>query len=278
MSFERFKFQEQIENLLGFNFYSDSSNDWKSKKNELSNFSVSLNNQNVLEVALKTDALNIFYKGVYSICDGLFNLSHGYYSWSIVKFYYAIFYLLRCRLACRNVGFIKNYGIYTLKLKNNETPIKIDTNSDRRGDHKATIYAFTSIVNESDDFFQTNNIIENDTFYVPYEWYMRQREQIQYQEATFLEPQNNRFPHEIFTDPTQLKSLLERYLSNSNSIESFLPNNALLALPINLLSLTMEELFSYQNKRLSDEQINVLNNMLKPNRMNSISIFQKLFT
>ncbi|GAB3216220.1 hypothetical protein GCM10027295_18760 [Pseudaeromonas pectinilytica] len=150
-----------------------------------------------LTVDLKKDAADIYFKALFSLSDAINGIYHGRHSWAAIKIYYSVFFLLRCSLATNKFAFLKNNGIYTLKIAKGEKPERRDCGklSGERvtGDHKTTIFTFISLFKDT-DILQSNHV-ENK---VVYEWLMELRNQINYRERTFTEPVNKYFFSSLF--------------------------------------------------------------------------------
>lgn len=272
MSFDRFRTQVAIELDLGCADLSQ----WGSYKGSFTNYQIDEARKNILLQELKDDALDLYFKGVHSITSAIFNISEGNHSWSVVKLYYAIFYLMRCSLATKNIAFLKNKGIYSLEMKIGEKPIKRDCGMFQgqkvSGDHKSTIKAYVDIVGQG-DVLQTNKIDEM----LVYEWIMELRNQVNYRERVFHEPDIKHFPSSLF-DVTSVKEQIETYLNDADLVYCFDETHCCIAAPLKLLSVVKDELISfYPGCSLSLEKKEAIDLMLDKTSLPNSTIFTSLY-
>jgi uncharacterized protein (UPF0332 family) len=239
MSFDRFRIQTAIEIDLGCLDI----NQWSSYKNQFEKFEINSSRKITLEPKLKKDAADLYFKGIYSLTDAIYCISQGRHSWSVVKIYYAVFYLLRCSLATKSIAFIKNRGIYTIELKIGKKPVKRDTgkykSQDIRGDHKTTIATYVQLVGDS-DILQTNTI--NGILF--YDWLMNLREQINYRERIFHEPDQRYFYASLF-DKKTARNQIETYIEDDSFVYCFDEDHCCLAAPLKLAINVQEELRNF---------------------------------
>lgn len=265
MHFDRFRLQTAIESNLGCTDLTK----WSNYRQNFLNFEVNASNHDFLLTCLHKDGLDNFYKGLYSISNGLFNIYNGYYSWSIIKFYYAVFYLIRTSFSANNVGFLKNNGIFTLKIDQGEKPVRRDLDKYKgekmSGDHKSTIFAHIKDLGDQ-DILLTNNIGELNV----YEWLMEVRNQINYRERCFLEPDIKYIPTN-FLKPEIMKEHIDNYFKDEELVYCFNEDHACVAAPIKILQKVSSLYYQASTDRLSTAQIGVLENMLKPMGLHEIT-------
>lgn len=134
--------------------------------------------------ALIEDAKDYYYKALISFSEAINSIRRFIFSWATIKLYYCIFYLLRTYFCLNRLGFIRNKSLYILQAKENESPAKKSNTKKYSSDHKATIYYHIDF-HLSDDILLTNKI---DELY-SYEWMLKKRENVNYREAKFYEPE-----------------------------------------------------------------------------------------
>ena len=270
MSFDRFRFQTQIETYVGCSDLSK----WKSYKQRFENFEVTTENIEILKGCLYQDGLDHLYKGIYSISNGLFNINNKYYSWSIIKFYYSIFYLMRSNFAASNIGFLKNGGIYTLDLKIGEKPIRRDQGNYKgercTGDHKTTIA--THIKEFSLQDIMLTNSVQGENIY---DWLMDIRNQVNYRERCFHEPDFKYFPSGIF-DENEIKNTIESYFDDTDLVYCFNEDHAAIAAPIKILQLVCAQYYAKTNLRLSKQRADLIIEMPKPMGLDELIGFKNI--
>ncbi len=239
MSFDRFRTQVAVELELGCTDLQK----WGSYKSKFQNFKINATQKEKLLTELKMDAADIYFKAIFSMADAISSLSHGRHSWSVVKLYYAVFYLLRCSMASHGYAFVKNKGIFTIKLDIGEGPVQRDIGKYRgeniRGDHKTTIATYVSMF-EAYDILQTNTIEGQ----LVYDWLMELREQVNYRERTFQEP-DQRYFHTTLFDKVLIKNQIETYINDDLFVYCFDKDHCCLAAPLKLAVSTRNELFNF---------------------------------
>ena len=128
MNFDRFRVQTFIEEDLGCKDIKECN----SYSEQFKSFKVNSTNKENLLSALKEDCADLYFNGVLSLAEGINGLYNNRHSWSVIKIYYAVFYLLKCSHGTNKIAFLKNKGIYTLKIDDNELPIKRDKKNTNR--------------------------------------------------------------------------------------------------------------------------------------------------
>lgn len=270
MNFERFRFQNKVENHLGCSDLTK----WTSYLHHFKEFEITHENIEELEICLHQDGIDNLYKGLYSISNGLFNIYNGYYSWSVVKFYYSIFYLIRSYFSANNIGFLKNKGIYTLSLNLGDKPIRRDIGNYRNeklsGDHKTTISTHIKEFG-SQDVLLSNNIGE----LTIYDWLMEIRNQVNYRERAFNEPQFKYFPTDFFKKDI-MRENIDLYLKDNDLVYCFNADHAAVAAPIKVLQQVCKFYYENTSIRLSEERIDVIEKMLKPMNLHLLTGFKEI--
>lgn len=239
MSFDRYRVQSAVELDIGCTDLAK----WKSYLHVFKDYEVTESRQEQLLVELKKDASDLYFKAVFSLADVINGLLHGRHSWAVIKVYYSVFFLLRCSLATKNIAFLKNNGIYTLSLEKGEKPKRRDTGRHMgervSGDHKTTIVTFMSVFSET-DILLTNTVNETNV----YDWLMELRNQVNYRERAFTEPNNKYFFSTLF-DKSRLKQQVETYLNDDTSVYCFDEDHCALAAPLKLITNVREQLFEF---------------------------------
>ncbi len=239
MSFDRYRVQSVVELDIGCTDITK----WKSYLHHFKDYEVTESRREKLLVELKSDASDLYFKAIFSLADAINGLSHGRHSWAVIKVYYAVFFLLRCSLATRNIAFLKNNGIYTLNLEKGEKPRRRDNGKHLgekvSGDHKTTIVTFMSVFSET-DILLTNTVNGK----CVYDWLMELRNQVNYRERTFAEPNNKYFFSSLF-DRARLKDQIEVYLNDEISVYCFDEDHCALAAPLKIATIVRRQLFEF---------------------------------
>jgi uncharacterized protein (UPF0332 family) len=256
MSFDRYRVQKAIELDIGCIDITK----WNSYLPKFKAYKITESNCEGLLLQLKKDAADTYFKAIFSLADAINGLHQGRHSWSVIKIYYSVFFFLRCSLATSKYVFLKNKGIYALKLSKGESPERKDlgTYAGERisGDHKTTIVTYISFFKDTD--ILQSNTIEGMNFY---EWIMELRNQVNYREREFAEPCNRYFYDAVF-DKNKIKSQVEIYLKDEDYIYCFDKEHCSLAAPLKLALAVREQLFNFidfepisQNKKMEIEKL-----------------------
>lgn len=239
MSFDRYRVQSAVELDIGCTDITK----WKSYLDKFKAYELKESKKESLLEELKKDASDLYFKGVFSLADAINSLSHGRHSWAVIKVYYSVFFLLRCSLATKNIAFLKNKGIYTLKLETGERPCRRDTGihmGERvSGDHKTTLVTFMSFYSGT-DVLLSNSVNGTNV----YEWLMELRNQVNYRERTFTEPENKYFFSSLF-DSARIKDQVELYLNDDIPVYCFDEDHCALAAPLKLTSFVRSQLYDF---------------------------------
>ncbi|KAB2892300.1 MAG: hypothetical protein F9K32_00930 [Desulfobulbaceae bacterium] len=268
MSFDRFRVQTEIENELGCNDL----NKWNQYYDKLKNYKISETRKNRLETLLKEDAADLYYKAVYSIADSIYCISEGRHSWSVVKLYYAVFYLLRCSLATKRHAFIRNKQIFTILLEDNEIPIPREKKK-IHGDHATTIATYIDLVGD-DDILQTNKVQETNV----YHWIMELRNRIHYRERAFQEPTQQHFVANLFNKQTA-KDQIEEYLCDKDPKYCFLEDHCCLAAPLKLASIVRNDIGVFlERSPLDQPKQNEIKKLVSSIGLDKSNIFAPIYS
>lgn len=232
MSFDRHRAQILCENILGCatfeEFYSA----------DITTLTLNAGNAYAFKSSLIDDAKDLFYKGHLSLLEGLAGIENKNYSWAVIKCYYSVFYMIKADLALRDYGLIRHSAIYYLKAAEGASPItKGAKGKDRAkysGDHKSAINYYKDLFSGS-DLLLTQDIAGLSA----YEWLMKKREQINYQERYFNDPNGSDFMTYISAEVTAGKFVkLVQDIVSDPYILTFQNEFAPLAIPIKRLLLT----------------------------------------
>jgi len=173
-----------------------------------------------LRQGLLTDAGNYYYSGLISFLDGSLGLDRSLYTWSTVKFYYSVFYALRCLLALRS------HCIYYV----NEKPftccgIAGSLSAACKGTtHKVVLSLFGQV-------FAGDPLLSQPIGGEPaLEWLMNRREDANYKQGRFADPT----APDHFLKVTQLgfRRAINAYLKEASSLYVFDPDHAMIAFPL----------------------------------------------
>jgi hypothetical protein len=128
---------------------------------------------------LASDSASVTYSSLVSVGDAIRAIEAGFYSWSIVKLYYSVFYSLRALMACDSVAvFYVGSSPFWITVSPGERPHAGKTSSS----HKLIMDLFKK------EFSGSPLLSQSIGFDDPLVWIQKQREFINYSQAKFPEP------------------------------------------------------------------------------------------
>jgi hypothetical protein len=272
MNFERFRVQSAIELDIGCTDLTK----WNSYLQKFKDYKIDESKRESFLSELKKDSADIYFKAIFSIAEALCGLYEGRHSWAAIKLYYAVFFLLRCSLATNKYAFIKNKGIYTIRLDNGESPERRDLGQFQgekvSGDHKTTIVTYINLFKDS-DILQSNTIDGKNI----YAWMMELRNQINYREREFTEPVNKYFFSSIF-NKQEIKNQIEIYLCDNTYVYCFDEEHCSLAAPLKLAQIVREQLYDFIDfEPLTRDKVIEIDKLLKGSKINNLVKFKSLY-
>jgi hypothetical protein len=172
---------------------------------------------------LSDDGACVSYSALVSVGDAIRGIEAGFYSWSVVKLYYSVFYSLRALLAFSHVAvFYVGTSPFWVLVRPGERPHPGGSSSS----HKVILELFRG------QFKSSPLLSQSIGFDDPLRWLQNQRETVNYKQAKFSEPG----VPPLFTAANQSKSirtLISAYMKDN--LYAFDPDHAILAYPIAVL-------------------------------------------
>lgn len=194
-------------------------------KNRKSNEQVVLKGNDSLQVLnlLHRDSLEYYYSAMVSVCDAVRGLGQGFYTWPTVKLYYAVFYLLRAILATRSICvFYLGTTPYSVLVRPGERLCKGCGNT-----HGFVLSIFKK-------HFAGNVLLSQDIGYTsPLDWLTAMRENANYKESKFCEPNLPDLFKKIMGSGLYLA--IDEYFKDKSYLYAFDPDHAMLAYPLAVL-------------------------------------------
>jgi hypothetical protein len=259
-NFERHRAQLRCEELL------DCSQDLLKWNNcDFENYILTKPDASKLATDLLDDSIDLYFKGLLSLTEALSSINQRLFSWSTIKLYYSVYYFLRSSLASKGYGLIRRKSLFLIKAFEGEKPQK-KSNRKYNTDHEGTINYFQDTFSDS-DILLSNNIDEKSS----YLWIMEKRDQINYRERKFNEPDCSDFWDYINqqVEKNLLSDLIEKYI-NDNYIYCFQENHAALAIPIKRAILTHVDLNNkFENRIIENDKLMVLKNIIDSSSINT---------
>jgi hypothetical protein len=177
INFERRLTQEYFMNIIA-SLRSSAPN----HKYDFKNYSLDNNDVRLLEPMAKKDGVGLYYNSIISFLQAIHSFQKSSISWGCVEIYYSLFYCLRSQLYLSDYVLIRDGGLYLVKIKERESPIK-KNNKKYNTDHGGTINFFLDTFGDSD--FMNSNNIDGVSYY---EWINDLRETTNYRVKSFREP------------------------------------------------------------------------------------------
>lgn len=202
------------------------------------------------------DILSYYYKSLLSFCEGLDAVSRKNYTWATVKLYYSVFYGLRCSLLCRDVVMVRAGGnLYRFKIASG---VKY-TKPKEMNDHSGTIYTYVDFFQRT-DFFCSNLIEDRNAYF----WLKDCRDIVNYKDGVFHDPETTSMWDNINEDieSTGIKKSLSNFVDEKDKY-CFLPEYAVLAIPMNRILIVAQEVKNELSEQLQDSQKNWIKSILK---------------
>ncbi len=251
ISFNRNRAQLRCESILNCNLPEQ----WHIA--EFKNLQLNASQAWLLSTDLIEDSKDLYFKGILSFFEAIKSINEGLFSWATVKIHYSIYYFLRCTLAANGIAIIRQKSLFYLKAIDGEKPV---TKGNRKynTDHSGTINYYNELFSSDILLSQTIDSIN------VYEWIMNRREQINYRERSFNEPDHSDFWDYI---AVQVKSgRLDKLVKDYHSdpfILCFQEEHTMLAVPFKRALLTRDKLFNEGiDISLSTNQIKFLTSLL----------------
>jgi hypothetical protein len=227
-------------------------------------FQLNASQSALLQSDLLSDSRDLYFKGILSLFESIKSINLGLYSWATIKIYYSIYYFLRCTMALNGIALVRQRSLFYLKSLTGETPVT-KGNKKYNSDHSGTISYFVDLF--SSDILLSQPIETLNS----YEWLMNRREQVNYRERAFNEPEYSEFWHFIANQNQsgRFENLINDYW-NDRYLLCFQEEHAMMAIPIKRAMLTNIKLYSEKiDIGFSKAQRNLLISLL-PSKENKL--------
>jgi hypothetical protein len=221
-----------------------------------------------LLTCLKSDANSYIYSSIVSMGDATLGINRKLLSWATVKLYYATFYALRSLLA------INNICIFYMKNSSKSTPFIINVQpgeTAKKGSgntHKLVLETFKKY------HVEPYLISQPIDFKDPLEWLIEKREEANYKNAKFIEPQVPKHFKKIIKYGT--RRIIQEYLNDTTDIYLFDSDHAILAYPLKTIQFAYNKLLKSRNIAIDQEEINYLCQLFRDDHGRPLSEIHKL--
>ncbi len=191
-----------------------------------------------LELSLKEDGVDYLYSASVSLGDALGGITRGLFTWATVKLYYSTFYAARARLALKGIClfYVKTSALktsaFSLYAQAGQLPCKVANNT-----HKVVLDLFERY---NIDPFLTSQPIGMDN---PLQWLMNRREEANYKEARFVEPDVPK--HFLTISKVGVRSACQSYVVDDKAVFMFDPDHAILAYPLEMMKRSYADFHKY---------------------------------
>lgn len=200
-----------------------------------------------------------FFDGEHiSFSEGIDAFSRGNYTWATIKLYYSVYFGLRVSLLCRNIVLVRAAKhLYKFKIAFGEQYDK----PKEMTDHGGTIHTYVDLFQRTDYF--CSNPLEGINAYF---WLKDCREIVNYKEGEFHDPDTLTIWNDIIKDMAQigLKRTLSLYVKEKDKY-CFLPEYAVLAIPLNRILAVAQEVKNEISDKLNDTQRDWIKTILQDN-------------
>lgn len=200
--------------------------------------------------ALLEDARGAIYSGIVCVADALSGLSKGYFSWAIVKLYYACFYFAKAAIARR-----RHCVVYV-----GRSPLKVMANAGEQlhpqsGNSHSVVTSIYKLVVSSGIL----NLQPVDGVHA-FDWMTNVREEVNYRQLRFTDPDVPECCARI--DTVGARGLVGAYLSDPN-LYAFDSDHAILALPLAAMADELSSNIGFAGLGLTSSHAAILRGMFR---------------
>lgn len=205
------------------------------KKDVYIHYQLSYDEAEAFKNRLDCDVGFYYYKALLSFMESLPAIENGNFSWATVRLYYSVYYATKATLACRHIAIVRaERRLFYVKARSGESFVKCTDTTD----HKASMYTLRNLYG-SVDKLQTQTIDGK----LSYEWMMDKREEVNYKDIEFHDPNPPDFWETIYQDVVNhgIVQVVDT-LVKDKWLYCFQDDYAVLGIPIKRLLLTVEDI------------------------------------
>lgn len=200
-----------------------------------------------LRVCLHDEAQKLYYKALISFSEAINRVVYNSFSWPTVELYYCTYYATKAFLNVYEYAILRaERRLYYIRARANEKFLKCENTTD----HKA---AFEVLGKHFTGDYLLSNTVDGQS---AYDWIMEKREDTNYRDLAFHEPQPPDFwetiNHELSSQ--SIGNIIEKISSDSTGLYCFQSDYAVLGVPIKRLEASCLALKQSGIRTLSDEQ------------------------
>ena len=196
---------------------------------------LSVNEAELFKQYLDSDVGFYYYKALLSFMESLPAIENGNFSWATVRLYYSVYYATKATLACRHIAIVRaERRLFYVKANSGETFVKCTDTTD----HKASMYTLRNLYGSVDKLL-TQTIDGK----LSYEWMMDKREEVNYKDIEFHDPNPPDFWETIHQDVVNHSIVhVVNTLVEDEWLYCFQDDYAVLGIPTKRLLLTVEDI------------------------------------
>lgn len=222
-SFERHEVQRYFERQLGCTDLLQ----WKSYRTGLQAYTLSAADVAALSPLLIQDAVALYTQAIQSFSQALIALTRKEFAWPMVKFYYAVFYAMRCELHASSVIAVKNGNIYFMPNTAGATFSSVQ----EKGSHQTYIKLRKTLPASviTHDTLLDNEVEPGKDVYL---WMCSNRERVNYHQKHFPDPEPDAVLQKVYDNYVlthKLSDLLNLY--ETATVYCFDKDHATVAVP-----------------------------------------------
>lgn len=245
-SFDRHAVQRFFENQLGC---ADLTH-WKMFRANLHSFRLSTADVTTLTPLLIQDSVALYTQALQSFSQALISLTRKEFAWPIVKFYYAVFYSMRCELHASSVIAVKNGSIFYAANIVGATFSTVQ----EKGSHQTYIKLRKTL---PPSVISRDTLLDNDI--EPgvdvYSWMCLNRERVNYHQKHFPDPEPDFVLQKVYDSYIQTNKLTELLnLYESKLYYCFDKDHATIAVPYRKLRICRDLLVGRASPDASEQK------------------------
>ena len=184
-----------------------------------------------LHIILRHEVIELYYKALISFAEAYVRVQHKSYSWPTIELYYSVFYASKAFLCAYDFAILRaERRLFYVRALPNEKFSRCTNTTD----HKATFEVMKR-------FFPNEYLLSNriDGMF-SYDWIMTKREDVNYRECTFKDPNPPEFWETINEELAEcnIKDVVEKLALDPTGLYCFQSDYAILGVPIKRIELT----------------------------------------
>lgn len=202
------------------------------RKDVYQNTAISQQQAHALHLCLRSEACDLYFKALVSFSEAYTRLSHQSYTWPTIELYYSVFYATKAFLCVYDFALLRaERRLFYIKAQPNEKFTKCNSTTD----HKAVFEIHNKIF--PNDYLLSNHIDGKSA----YDWLMDKREDVNYRDRVFREPEAPEFWETIEQELSlgTIEQIVDKLATDVQGLYCFQPDYAVLSIPIKRIENTV---------------------------------------